>query len=128
MERDPTAFYTVEEFEAAVEQLGLYFTDRAGSIRAQLAGEQPADSYGNLETTLNMNALGGMNMGAGGGRRPEEAVSAMGRVEFGGGPARRAGENTAASGELALIGGCILLFCGGILFLLRFRRRKYRSK
>ena len=67
VEKDPTAFYSVEEYETAVEQLKLYFVDRAKSIRAQLAGEQPADEYGTMETSVDISALGSMGMGGGGG-------------------------------------------------------------
>lgn len=150
VEKDPTAFYSVEEYETAVEQLKLYFVDRAKSIRAQLAGEQPADEYGTMETSVDISALGSMGMGGGGGpqmpteetaqegKLPEEAaqggefpeaMAAMGRPENFGGRSQPGDIGTTGfQTELLISGVCMLLMIGGIVTVLCFRRRKYRSK
>ena len=44
IEKDPTAFYTVEEFDTAVETLKQFCLLRAKSIRAQLSGELATSS------------------------------------------------------------------------------------
>ena len=56
---DKTAFYTIEEYEEGIKNLLIYGEDRAKSIYLQLIGEQPSEEYGDLETELNINALGG---------------------------------------------------------------------
>ena len=58
VENDPTAFYTYEEYEAAIPELIKFGEDRAKSISAQLEGTQPSTTYGTIETTVNLNALG----------------------------------------------------------------------
>ena len=62
---DATAFYSHDEYLASIPQLLVFGTDRTKSIKAQLAGEQPSDTYGNIETHLDLDALGSQN-GAGG--------------------------------------------------------------
>lgn len=63
VKNDPTAFYTYEEYEASLPELINFGIDRAKSIAAQLAGTQPSTSYGNIETTVNLTALGSQGGG-----------------------------------------------------------------
>ena len=63
VESDPTAFYTYEEYEKAILELGNFVRDRALSVKAQLSGEQPSASYGSIETQVNLTTLGTMQMG-----------------------------------------------------------------
>ena len=90
VEKDPTKFYTYEEFETGVSALEEFCTLRMQSIQGQLAGEVPrtsegqqADSSSLIDTgDLNLSDMGTMNMGGGmgspgggdrqpGGQRPE---------------------------------------------------------
>ena len=66
VEKDPTAFYTVEEFDTAVETLKQFCLLRAESIRKQLDGslstqtsQQEADARVDA-SGLNVNVMGGM--------------------------------------------------------------------
>ena len=63
VKNDPTAFYTYEEYTTSIPELINFGIDRAKSISAQLDGSQPSTSYGNIETSVNLTALGsnGMN-------------------------------------------------------------------
>ena len=65
VKNDATAFYTYEEYLEALPNLINFGLDRAKSIEAQLSGEQPSTSYGNISTTVDLKALG--TNGAGGG-------------------------------------------------------------
>ncbi|MDE6182759.1 MAG: CotH kinase family protein, partial [Eubacteriales bacterium] len=64
---DKTAFYTIDEYKVGIESLLIYGEDRAKSISLQLDGTQPSEEYGNLETDLDISALGGTGNGKGGG-------------------------------------------------------------
>lgn len=61
---DPTAFCTYDEYKTAVSEMINFGTDRTTSVLAQLNGEQPSTTYGNIESTVNISALG--DMGGGG--------------------------------------------------------------
>ena len=63
VKNDPTAFYTYDEYEASLPELINFGIDRAKSISAQLDGTQPSTSYGNIETTVNLTALGSQGGG-----------------------------------------------------------------
>lgn len=63
VKNDATAFYTYDEYAKSISELKTFGQDRAKSITAQLKGEQPSTSYGNIETTLNLSALGSMGKG-----------------------------------------------------------------
>lgn len=65
VKNDATAFYTYDEYTASLPQLIQFGKDRAKSILAQLAGEQPTDDYGDISTTVNLIAMG-TQMGGGG--------------------------------------------------------------
>lgn len=62
-ENDPTAFYSYEEYEAAVETLQETITLRGKAIESQLAGSTEAIDCGDLDLSV----MGTMNMGNGGG-------------------------------------------------------------
>ena len=58
VENDATAFYTFEEYTNSPTHLINFGYDRATSITAQLDGSQPSTSYGNIDTTVDLTALG----------------------------------------------------------------------
>lgn len=60
VKNDSTAFYTYEEYQSALENMIIYGKDRTLSIKAQLEGSQPSTSYGNIQSSLNLTALGTM--------------------------------------------------------------------
>lgn len=60
---DATAFYTYDEYKAAIPELISFSKDRALSVASQLAGEQPSTTYGNIETKVDLSKLGTMTMG-----------------------------------------------------------------
>lgn len=62
-----TAFYTHEEYQDSLPVLLQFGKDGAASITAQLAGQQPSDTYGTIPTTVDLKALGSMG---GGGQPP----------------------------------------------------------
>ena len=73
VENDPTAFYTAEQFEEAYENLQRFVVLRAESIQKQLDGtlasvtsEQKAEDLVDA-SSISISAMGGMNMGGGGG-------------------------------------------------------------
>ena len=73
VKNDATAFYTYEEYEASIPELITFGIDRAKSIAAQLEGTQPSTSYGNIETTVNLNALG--SQGGGGNKNMDKNMN-----------------------------------------------------
>lgn len=64
VKEDPTAFCTYDEYKTAVNEMINFGKDRTASVVAQLNGEQPSTTYGNIESTVNISALG--DMGGGG--------------------------------------------------------------
>ncbi|MBQ8162725.1 MAG: CotH kinase family protein [Clostridia bacterium] len=70
---DPNGFYSLEEFEAATNELQLYCALRGESIRGQLSGTIPSTSQGQSEdrstlvdgSQLSVSTMGAMNMGGG---------------------------------------------------------------
>lgn len=98
---DPTAFFTYDEYREALEQLAIYYRDRGASITAQLAGEQPADGYGTLETELDLKAMGTLGVGGdqGGGQMGGHALGE--RPDGGGGMEQppNASEDAPEAGE-----------------------------
>lgn len=63
VKEDPTAFCTYDEYEAAVDEMIKFGEDRTESVLAQLNGEQPSTTYGDLASTVNISALGDMGGG-----------------------------------------------------------------
>lgn len=67
LKEDPTAFCTYAEYQASISEMITFGEDRTKSVLAQLSGEQPSTTYGDIPTTLNLSALGKMS----GGGRPD---------------------------------------------------------
>jgi len=63
VKNDSMAFYTYEEYQSALENMIIYGKDRTLSIKAQLEGSQPSTEYGNIQSSLNLTALGTMGGG-----------------------------------------------------------------
>jgi len=63
VKNDATAFYSFEDYEKALPQMLTFAKDRAKSVLEQLDGTQPSDTYGNIQTTLDMSYLGSMEFG-----------------------------------------------------------------
>jgi hypothetical protein len=59
VKNDSTAFYSYDEYKSSLPVLIQFGKDRATSIDAQLSGKQPATSYGTIDTTVDLSALGG---------------------------------------------------------------------
>lgn len=72
VKNDATAFYTYDEYKASLPHLINYGYDRAKSIKAQLEGTQPSTTAGNIETTVDLTALGQQGGGNDKGGRPIE--------------------------------------------------------
>lgn len=83
VKNDTTAFYTYEQYKNSLTSLLQFVKDRSTSIKAQLSGEQPSNSYGSISTAVNLQTLGGM-----GGMGGMGTIGAMGGIEGNG--ARRA--------------------------------------
>ncbi len=79
VEKDPTAFYTYDEFEQGVETLKEFCRLRCESIEGQLDGTIPSTSDGQSEddsalidaSDLNLSDMGSMNTGGQGGSMEE---------------------------------------------------------
>ncbi len=65
VENDPTAFCTYDEYKASIPEMIKFGEDRTKSVLAQLNEEQPSTTYGTIESTVNMTALGDMGGGKG---------------------------------------------------------------
>lgn len=63
VKEDPTAFCTYDEYKTAINEMINFGKDRTASVLAQLNGEQPSTTYGNIESTVNISALGDMGGG-----------------------------------------------------------------
>ena len=66
VKEDKTAFCTYEQYQASIPQMILFGEERTNSVLAQLSGEQPSTTYGNIESTVDMSLLTS-KMGPGGG-------------------------------------------------------------
>ena len=60
VKEDPTAFCTYDEYKTAVNEMINFGKDRTVSVVAQLNGKQPSTTYGNIESNVNISALGDM--------------------------------------------------------------------
>lgn len=94
VEKDPTAFYSPEEFETAVEALRQFCALRSESVSMQLeSGETTTDMNYVDASGLTLSNMGSMGMGGGfGGDRPEG---------FGGVPDRSSDETTTEPSDQA---------------------------
>lgn len=80
---DPSAFYTLGEFEAGVEALRTFCALRAQSVRGQLDGSIPATAEGQTADASNLVDASGLNlsdMGAMGGGRGRDGGENRGRT------------------------------------------------
>lgn len=93
VKKDATSLYTYEEYSKATPMLLTFGLDRAKSIDAQLKEAQPSTTYGTIPTTVNLESLGGMEMG-GKGMADGEAKA--------GGEAKADGDVKAAGGMQAM--------------------------
>ena len=74
-EKDPTAFYTAEELDQAVQTLQIFCEKRAESVQGQLGGTIPSTEAGQTENAanlidasdVNLNDMGEFNQGGKGG-------------------------------------------------------------
>lgn len=86
VEKDPTRFYTYEEFETGVETLREFCRLRTESIRGQLSGAIPSTEEGQAAdasalvdaSAINLSDMGTMNQGGGfGGGEPPPCLVAV---------------------------------------------------
>ena len=84
VEKDPTAFYTADELDQAVQTLQAFCEKRAESILGQLAGTIPSTEDGQTAdpsalidaSDLNLNDMGEFNQGGGrGGQTPPNGMT-----------------------------------------------------
>ena len=83
VERDPTKFCTLEEFQAGVSALETFCALRTESVSGQLSGAIPATDQGQARdplslvdtSSLTLSDLGTMGMGGGPGKAPGETGS-----------------------------------------------------
>ena len=61
-EKDPTAFYTAEELDQAVQTLQTFCEKRAESVQGQLGGTIPSTEAGQTENAANLIDAGDMNL------------------------------------------------------------------
>ncbi len=61
-EKDPTAFYTAEELDQAVQTLQIFCEKRAESVQGQLGGTIPSTEAGQTENAANLIDAGDMNL------------------------------------------------------------------
>ena len=78
VKNDKTAFFTYDEYKASLPSLKQYGVDRGKSIQEQLNGIQPSEDYGDLETTVDIKALG-QQMGGGPKGDEEGGMPEMGK-------------------------------------------------
>ena len=94
VERDPTKFCTLDEFDAAAEALADFCTLRLQSIAGQLAGTIPSTSKGQSAdssalvdaSSVDISAMGNMGFGKGGGKGGTFAPPTEGTAESGTAP------------------------------------------
>lgn len=75
VEKDPTAFYTYEEFEKGVETIGRFCTMRSESISAQLVNDETTNNMNYVDASaLNLSDMGSMSGkgGFGGGMKEKD--------------------------------------------------------
>lgn len=100
VEKDPTAFYTIEEFEKGVEALRRFCTLRSESISMQLANGETTENMNYVDasglTLSDMGSMGGM-----GGRDSKESGNrpSFGNMQPPGGNMPFGGDNTQTGAE-----------------------------
>lgn len=155
---DATAFITYDDYSRAIPVLITFGHERAGSVSAQLKGEQPSTAYGTMPATVDLAALGSMQMGRGNGQAKEGGMfdfskmnEIMAIMEESAGKQLTA-EQTQRLIDLGLdedminnmksmgmlggnqnikyylyIGVPIVVLLLGILFVINFKRKKFRA-
>ena len=68
VKEDPTAFCTYEQYEVSIPEMITFGEDRTKSVLAQLNGEQPSTTYGDMKSSINTSALSSK---IGGGKGPQ---------------------------------------------------------
>ncbi len=148
VQTDPTAFYTAEEYTAAVAMLKQVVSLRAESISGQLEGtipstaqEQRQEESGLLSADdLDLSVMGVMQNGGRGNeennQQPQEmggvlptAAAAEDPVDFGrqdafGSPAQQPSEKGVSAQALLWLGGCLALAVAAILLVKLLVRRR----
>ena len=90
--KDPTAFYSYEEFETGVETLRQFCTLRSESIAAQLANGETTEEMDYADASaISLSDMGTMN--AGGGNMPGNGSSFDGQMPDGFDPAQMLGSS-----------------------------------
>lgn len=92
MEKDPTRFYTISEFETGIQTLWQFLTLRIESVEGQLAGIIPATAEGQSAAGIALIAtgdlvlsdMGAMNMGGFGGNMGGNMGGNQGNADDGG--------------------------------------------
>jgi len=150
VEKDPTRFYTYEEFQTGVETLRSFCRLRAESVSGQLDGSIPSTTEGQSQnpsalvdaSAIDLSAMGTMSRGGGPGEggpggdgesggRPSPSNSknppdAEGRdfPALSGAPGGAPAEVSGSALALTALSLCVLP--AGILFALLYRRRNQR--
>lgn len=137
VKNDTTAFYTYEEYNNSLLHLIQFGKDRAKSIMAQLAGQQPRATYGTLETTVDLKALGSMDgMGRADGKGQnngsipklsQDDIPAWGPQDNMPNMPQGNSLNMNHMPQLLIVGASIVSILIGLLFVSQFNRRKYFS-
>lgn len=106
VEKDPTAFYTYEEFELGVETLRAFCDLRSQSIRAQLENGETASDMRYVDASdislSDMGSMGGGKGGFGGGDMPAgpgRAPDARGETADGGQSGQGVGDADETAGQ-----------------------------
>ncbi len=120
VEKDPTAFYTYEEFETGVEAIRQFCTLRSESISAQLANGETVNDMGYVDgAALTLSDMGAMEMGGGFG-----GGSFPGRPSDGTGSRPLDDWGNAASGSTNWIwlAASVLALGAGLILAKRYKR------
>ncbi len=84
VQKDPTAFYSFEEFEAGVETMRQFCALRTQSIAAQLANGKTAETMEYVDASgLNLSDMGSMNKGGGMPNAPGDMESGSNKMPEG---------------------------------------------
>lgn len=108
VEKDPTAFYTCEEFETGVETLRQFCTLRSESISMQLETGETTKDMGYVDaSSLTLSDMGSMNSGGMGGFGGPDNSNGFDRSGFEKGQDSEAKDNAAAqsSGQNGAVTG-----------------------
>ncbi|WP_058485551.1 CotH kinase family protein [Defluviitalea phaphyphila] len=140
VKNDATAFYSYEEYTSSLSHLIQFGKDRAKSIIAQLSGEQPSTTYGDIDTTVDLSKLGGTG-GKGGGKpnrtnnRGEGLDNSQDMPNMNRGPQTSPRNNQLNLNftptynlEILITLISVIVLVIGLVFALKFKKKKYTSK